>query len=353
MTRIDQFIGLMESNGIDLAIITSGANFRYLVGMYMETFERFGALIINAKERTSTLLLPKLDEGKAMQTGIDYIVYEDGEDPKLFLKKVIGENVYRRIGFENKTPIGYYRVLRSIINSFEDVDIGGLLSELRITKDDTEIKNIENAVNAIEYAIQTIKDQLKAGVSEIEIANKIRELIAEQGAEAKDILVQSGPNSAIPHWTYSKKKINEGDVVVIDVSATYNDYYGDLTRTFFVGKPTQEFQKIYELVKQAHDEAIEAVRSNILCSEIDRTARNVITNGGYGNYFIHRTGHGLGLEVHEEPYISQAYQKPLIEGSVFTIEPGIYLFGKFGVRIESNIAIKESEKKILDKKLDY
>ncbi|WP_252900678.1 M24 family metallopeptidase [Vulcanisaeta sp. JCM 14467] len=177
-------------------------------------------------------------------------------------------------------------------------------------------------------------------MTETEIAKLVSSAISDAGAEPKDVLVQSGPNSVIPHWMPSRRRIEVGDVIVIDVTATYNDYYGDLTRTLVIGDPPSEFWRVYDLVRRAHDEAIASIREGVTGSYVDSIARRVITEGGYGQYFIHRTGHGIGLEVHEEPFISQSYGKPLPRGSAFTIEPGIYLPGRFGVRLESNVVIR-------------
>jgi Xaa-Pro dipeptidase len=339
--RLGRFVRAIGELGIDLAIVTPGPNFRYLVGSYIETFERFGALMVCASNGSYALVLPRLDEGRARATGLPYILYGDEEGPinsvGLFVK---GCGRVRRVGFESRAAMGYLWILRRVINGFEDVPLDDVLTQMRISKDEEELGSIERAVRAIEEGIRAAWESIRPGITEVEIAKIISEAVGRAGAEPRDVLVQSGPNSAIPHWTPSRRRVERGDVVVIDVTATYNDYYGDLTRTFVVGEPPSGFWEIYRLVKAAHDEAIGAVREGVTGAYLDSVARRVITGGGYGEYFIHRTGHGIGLEVHEEPYISGNYNKPLPRGSVFTIEPGIYLPGRFGVRLESDVAVQ-------------
>ncbi|MGC9179108.1 MAG: M24 family metallopeptidase [Vulcanisaeta sp.] len=341
INRITRFIDEVRKTPIELVVIVSGPNFRYLVGSYIETFERFGALMICPGNNAYSLILPRLDEGKARNTGLPYIVYGDEEGPLNAIKSFISSNcgTVRRVGLEGRATLNYLWILREVIDGFTDSSIDDLLTTMRISKDESELTNIKTAVRAIEEGIKAAHESIRPGMTEVEVAKVIGEAISGAGAEPRDVLVQSGPHSAIPHWLPSRRRIEVGDVIVIDVTATYNDYYGDLTRTFVVGNPPSDFKLVHNLVRRAHDEAIASVREGVTGAYIDSIARRVITEGGYGQYFIHRTGHGIGLEVHEEPFISQSYDKALLRGSVFTIEPGIYLPNRFGVRLESNIVI--------------
>ncbi|WP_054842691.1 Xaa-Pro peptidase family protein [Vulcanisaeta distributa] len=344
INRINGLINELRRKSVELAVVTPGPNFRYLVGSYIETFERFGALMICTGNGAYALVLPRLDEGKAKATGLPYIVYGDEEGPLNAIKVFINGNcgAARRVGLEGRATLNYLWILRRVIGEFSDYSIDDLLTSMRISKDEGELRNIERAVRAIEDGIKAAHETIKPGMTELDIAKVISDAIGNAGAEPRDVLVQSGPNSAIPHWVPSRRRVEVGDVVVIDVTATYNDYYGDLTRTFVIGNPPGDFWRIYNLVKKAHDEAIAGIKEGVTGAYVDSIARRVITEGGYGGeYFIHRTGHGIGLEVHEEPFISQSYDKALPRGgSTFTIEPGIYLPGKFGVRLESNVVIK-------------
>lgn len=347
--RVREFLRRVSGVGVDLAVVTTSINIRYLTGVKIETYERVGALIACPRVNDVTLVVPKLDEGKAKLTGLPYLTYLDSEGPINAVKRAISMcGTVKVIGFEANTPLRYLWLLRGILGEFVDSPIDNVLRDMRMIKDDEELSNIKMAVKAIEEGLRAAEESLKPGITEAWLARVISDAISDSGAEPRDILVQSGPNSAIPHWLPSNRRIEDGDVVVIDVSATYNDYYGDLTRTFKLGEAAGEFLRIYELVKEAHDEAIKAVKEGVTGSYVDSVARGVINNGGYGEYFIHRTGHGIGLEVHEEPYVSGDYNKPLLRGSVFTIEPGIYIPGRFGVRLESDVALSSDGVIILD-----
>jgi Xaa-Pro dipeptidase len=182
------------------------------------------------------------------------------------------------------------------------------------------------------------------------ISSQIERKIKESGGESVPFcLVLSGANSALPHGETSNRKVSENDVVLMDVGAVYGGYYGDLTRTIFVGEATKKEKDIYDVVDQAQETAIRCVRPGIKAEEVDAAARKVMENAGYGKYFTHRTGHGIGLEVHEEPYIVQGNKTMLKPGMTFTIEPGIYFFKKFGVRIEDNIAVSQTKGRMLSR----
>jgi Xaa-Pro aminopeptidase len=169
----------------------------------------------------------------------------------------------------------------------------------------------------------------------------------KRGESIPFCLVLSGANSALPHGETSNRKVSEKDIVLMNVGAVYKGYYGDLTRTVFVGEATRKEREIYSVVAEAHEASIKSVKPGIKAEEVDAAARKVIEEARYGEYFTHRTGHGLGLEVHEEPYIARGNEMVLSPGMAFTIEPGIYFFGKFGIRIEDNISVSQSNWKML------
>ncbi len=286
ISRIERLIDELRRSQIGLAVIVPGPNFRYLVGSNIETFERFGALIVCSGNGTYALILPRLDEGRAKATGLPYIVYGgDEEGPLSAIKTFINDNcgAVGRVGFEGRAALNYLWVIRGgAIGEFSDYSIDGLLASMRISKDDNELNNIERAVRAIEDGIKAARESIRPGMTELDVAKVISDAISNAGAEPRDVLVQSGPNSAIPHWTPSRRRIEVGDVVVIDVTATYNDYYGDLTRTFVIGNPPGDFWHIYNLVKKAHDEAIAGIKEGVTGAYVDSIARRVITEGGYG-----------------------------------------------------------------------
>jgi Xaa-Pro dipeptidase len=189
--------------------------------------------------------------------------------------------------------------------------------------------------------------ELAPGVSERQAAARIYLALYEAGLSPGPILVQFGPNTALPHQEPTDKRLRRGDAVVIDVSAAYQGYFGDLTKSFFYGEAPEEYKAVYAAVEEAQRAALQSARPGASAGEVDRAARSVIETRGYGPYFIHRTGHGLGLEIHEAPDVSPGSRDVLKPGAVFTIEPGIYLPGKFGVRLEIDVHITDQGAEVL------
>jgi Xaa-Pro aminopeptidase len=216
------------------------------------------------------------------------------------------------------------------------------LPMLRAVKDAAEIELLAAAGAAADAAYDQIVDVRFAGRREREIGTQLAALLREHGHSQVDFtVVGSGPNGANPHHEMGERVIEEGDMVVLDFGGLKDGYGSDTTRTVHVGEPTDEERDVFAIVRQAQRAAFEAVRPGIACQEIDRVARRVIDDAGYGERFIHRTGHGIGLTTHEPPYMVEGEQLPLVPGMCFSIEPGIYLPGRFGVRIEDIVTVTE------------
>ncbi len=218
-----------------------------------------------------------------------------------------------------------------------------VMTSLRIAKDETELMAMQKAAQVAENAIDSLLKRIKAGMTEKEIAVVLLEELVKAGSEGVPFgpIVSSGPNAGSPHAVPTDRPLQDGEMLVIDWGAVVDGYPSDITRTFAVGEVEPEFVHIYNSVKAANAAAKEIARPGVTGSELDRAARETIEESGYGSYFIHRTGHGLGLEVHEPPYIVEGNDEPLEVGAVFTIEPGIYLPGRIGVRIEDDVVITE------------
>lgn len=218
----------------------------------------------------------------------------------------------------------------------------------RIVKNKNEITNIKKACDIVSQVFEIVKKNIVAGMTELDIHFKIEEEFAKHKVvQSFKTIVASGANAANPHHVSGNRKIKKNDIVLIDMGCIYNGYCSDLTRTFFVGKQTNEQQKVWNIVKLAHDEALKNVKENINASYIDLCARNIIKQAGYEKQFIHTTGHGVGLDIHEAPSISLKSKEILKEGMVVTIEPGIYLENKFGVRIEDTVLVTKTGYKVL------
>lgn len=350
--RINKLKKLGRKAGINAFLITTKENMRYFTGLSVLSIERFAATIVPVENGNPIIIVPKLEEEKAKtQTALkDIRSYSDSENPAILLKKVVKELKLEKavFGVEATLPFKFYKMLMDVSPKIQAKDTSAFFSQLRSIKSDEELQLIRRAADIVAAGIRAGIESIKPGVSELAISSKIEQTIKEQGGEYVPFcIVLSGENTALPHGETSRRKVSVKDVVLMDVGAVYNGYYADLTRTVFVGEATTKQRKIYEIVAKAQENAIQTVKPNVRAEEIDYAARKIIEDAGYGEYFTHRTGHGLGLEVHEEPYIVHGNKTLLKPGMTFTVEPGIYLPGKFGVRIEDDIAVTEKSRKIL------
>ncbi|MEM3617943.1 MAG: Xaa-Pro peptidase family protein [Candidatus Bathyarchaeia archaeon] len=350
--RIEKLKELGRKAGINAFMITTKENMRYFTGLSVLSIERFAAIIVPVEKGNPIIIVPKLEVEKAKtQTTLNDIrSYSDSENPAVLLKKVVRELSLEKavFGVEATLPFKFYKMLMDISPKIQAKDVSAFFNQLRSIKSDKELQLIKRAAKIVAAGIMAGIESIKSGVSELTVSSKIEQTIKEHGGESVPFcIVLSGENTALPHGETSLRKISARDVVLMDVGAVYNGYYADLTRTIFVGRATMRQREIYEIVAEAQKEAIQTVKPNVKAEEIDYAARKIIEEAGYGEYFTHRAGHGLGLEVHEEPYIVQGNKTKLKPGMTFTIEPGIYLPRKFGVRIEDDVAVTEKSGKLL------
>jgi Xaa-Pro dipeptidase len=236
--------------------------------------------------------------------------------------------------------------MRRIQQAFPDCSLVATepwLPELRMTKDESELAHMRRAVEIAERAMQRLLDggALRPGRTELEVAADLQVAMLQEGGEGQAFspIVVAGPNSAAPHASPSDRRMEEGDLVTIDWGTTCKGYRSDITRTFVLGEPTPEMERIHDAVLTANQAGRLAIRDGLVAQEVDRAARRAITLAGFGEFFIHRTGHGLGLETHEPPYIVEGNLDLLKVGMTFTVEPGIYVPGLGGVRIEDNVVV--------------
>jgi Xaa-Pro dipeptidase len=219
-----------------------------------------------------------------------------------------------------------------------------VISALRLVKDEVEVKSIRHAVEVAERALQATLSLFLVGMTERELAAELVMQLLRAGSESEfpfSPIVASGPNSAIPHATPTDRAIQAGDLLIMDWGAKIDGYVSDITRTFAIGDIDPEFAQIYRIVTQANAAGRDAIRPEITCGEIDHAAREIIEAAKFGDYFLHRTGHGIGMEGHEPPYIQAGSDQRLIPGMTFTVEPGIYLPDRGGVRIEDDMLVTE------------
>jgi Xaa-Pro aminopeptidase len=328
-----------EKKSYDGFLITNGMNLFYLSGV-------LGA---------SCLLIPKKGENTIYVYGVNYEQAKaDGKGFKVEQVKR-GENLMNKIAAQAKTcriknlaldamSIESYRSLAKELRGKARLKLqGNLVSELRQVKDEHELELMRKAAELTRTGMKAASETIRPGLKEIEVAAEIEYAMRRKGSwgTAFETSVASGAKSAFPHGGCTEKAIRAGDLVVVDVGATYSHYCSDMTRTFAAGKPSVKQTKLYEVVKAAHEKALEAIRPGVRAKDVDVAARNVIENAGYGEYFVHGLGHGVGLEVHEAPTLNPSSKERLAIGNVVTDEPGIYLVGFGGVRIEDSILVQK------------
>jgi Xaa-Pro aminopeptidase len=249
-----------------------------------------------------------------------------------------------RVGFESDyVTVASYNFLKNTFSQAEWIPLEQIVEPYRMIKNETELEYLKKAVWITETVFNEILNHIRVGVSESDIAAQIGYLIRKHGGqkEAFDTIVASGPRSALPHATPTDRKFKNGDAIILDFGAVYNGYHADMTRTVFLGAPTDKQKHIYKLVENGLLTAQQYIRPGMPASDVDAHVRNYFKENNYENHFLHSLGHGIGLEIHEAPLIGSTNLKPLIAGQMFTIEPGLYLPGEFGVRIENDILLTE------------
>jgi len=354
--RLQRLSKGMQDEGLDVLLVCSPPNVYYLTGFLTEPYERFMGAVVDG-EGSVFLLVPELDGAKAREAlPADHVFcYRDGDDPFESLGGIFsafGLPRSARVGLEKSyVTLSVADGLRPALPDASFVDAGPLLASLRARKDPDEIEKIKAAVANVEKALMEGLECLKEGVTELEVAARIEWAMKVGGADgpAFSSAVLSGANSALPHGSPRDRVVREGELVIIDIGSKVQGYCSDITRTFLIGKAEHLELEMYEAVLAAHDAAVEAVRPGVAVGEVDRAAREVIEERGYGDRFIHRTGHGLGIEPHEEPSVGPGGQEVLEPGMVITIEPGIYIPGEGGVRIEDDVAVTEDGREVLSR----
>jgi len=343
LERFKKFLRLMKESEIAGALIAPSTNLYYLTGINpLRVLERLFILIALVND-DPILIAPKLYENELKESWVkNVILWKDEEDPYIKFKKIMLEKFREgeKLLIDDTIPASIILKGHNVLDKYNLNPLNPVISRLRAIKDDEEIENLKKASEIVDKVFYEILNREMKGKSEREIAMSIEYAIKEFGADISfEPIVASGPNSANPHHKSSNRKIREGDIIILDYGAKYNEYCSDITRTIVIGNPSEEIKKVYKIVNEAQEKAFQTVKEGIMAKEIDFMARETIRNYGYGEYFIHRTGHGLGLDVHEEPYITPNSEIILKEKMIFTIEPGIYLPNKFGIRIEDDIII--------------
>ena len=334
--------------GADCALITSDINRRYFTGMKSSA----GVTVVFPDKAYLLIDFRYIEKARATVKDAEVI-----ELKKLCpqLKELFEKHGAKSFAIESETMT--VKELSAYTHFFTNMTIdssdalSNAISDMRMIKDEEELRFIKKAQEIAEAAFDELLPFIKVGVTERAIALELNRLMFEKGAEdlSFETIVLSGANTSMPHGVPSDKKVQNGEFVLMDFGAVYNGYHSDMTRTVCVGEPDEEMRKVYEIVLNAQKAGIEAAKAGITGEELDATARRIIEEAGYGECFGHSLGHGVGLEIHERPNASPNYKLQLSAGTVVTVEPGIYIAGKFGVRIEDFVNLTENGCKNLTK----
>jgi Xaa-Pro aminopeptidase len=338
----------ITDRGFDALLIGVGPDLRYLTGFVGEPMERLTLLVVPSEGPVS-FVVPRLEATKAGTTPLaagghaTVVPFEETDDAASIITRLLGgagAEQSRRIGLSDRLwAVHVLGLQRAVPGRFESAS--AVLRDLRQIKDADETRLLRLAAQAADRTVDAIAAGRLVGRTEAEVSREVRARLIDEGHDLADFaIVGSGPNSASPHHDASERRLTAGEPVVLDIGGTLAGYLSDTTRTIWVAgeaaiEPEPEFVRVYELVRETQAQATAAVRTGVAAEQIDAVARRVIAAAGYGEYFTHRVGHGIGLEVHEDPYMVAGNPTPLRPGMAFSVEPGVYLPGRWGVRLEN------------------
>jgi len=331
----------------DACVLFPGRNLQYLTGFEETPGERHLLLVVPAHGDPVVLLPALYDQQLREATDLaEYRVWADDEDPVPMLRGIAQDRELSggRLLVDDTL---HARFLLDVREAFEDPEVGlasGILGPMRCRKDEAELDALERSAAAADAAMASVREMGEdlVGRTERAIAREVRDRLAEAGGEgvAFEVIAGSGPNGAKPHHTHGERVLEAGDPLVLDFGTRVDGYVSDTTRTVVpAGEPPEGFREVHDVVREAQQAGVAAVEPGATTGDVDAAAREVVERAGYGDRFVHRTGHGVGLDVHEEPYVVSGGDTTLEEGMVFSVEPGVYRPGEFGVRIEELVVV--------------
>ena len=354
-SRLNQLNTSLRTSGLDAVILNPGPTLTHLTGLRFHLMER-PVVLMFAKDQAPAIVLPELELQKVASLPYKLQVFAYPENPSewdgAFRRAAQSLDLDgKRIGVEpRQLRLLEFRHVKAGAPEADYPDASEVLSSLRLRKDSDEIEAMRRAVKIAQDALEATTPLIKIGMTERELSSELVVQLLKHGSEPEmpfAPIISGGPNAANPHASPTERKLQAGDLLVVDWGATYDSYISDLTRTFAVGEVDDEYRKIHEIVQEANAAGRAAARPGVPCANVDKSARDVIEKSGYGAYFTHRTGHGIGMEGHEEPYMRGDNMQLLEPGMAFTVEPGIYLPDRNGVRIEDNVVITETGADVL------
>ena len=342
LSRVNKLEAALAQTDCDAILVTNLKNIYYLTG-----FSGTEATVFISKTRRIFLTDSRYTLiAKGVVKGFDIIETRDalGE-----IAKIIGDDKLEKIGFDDQVSYAYFKMLKSVFAAYELIPMSSFIENLRMIKDAEEIDTIRKACQISDQAFLDVLDFIKPGeTTELVVMNFLDARMRKLGASGAsfDFIIASGYRSAMPHGVASEKVIQTGETLTMDFGCYYNHYVSDMTRTIHVGHVTDEEREIYDIVLRANKALIDQAKAGVSRIDFDRIPRQIINDAGYGTYFTHGIGHGIGLDIHEIPYFGKS-SEPIETGMVLTDEPGIYLDGKYGVRIEDDLVITETGCEVL------
>jgi len=344
--RLQKLRDKLIKKDLDAVFITQAHNRRYLSGFHGTA----GYLIISQQKAILATDFRYTEQAK--NEAPDFEIHRITGNIKNWLPALVNELGIERMGFEGgDVNYEFFCQLRRVLTGIKLVSLSSFIEEIRTIKEPEEINYIIKASEITDAAFEYVESRLNPGITEKQVAWELEKAMRENGSEAIafDVIVGSGPNAALPHAKPTNRVINEGDAIVIDMGAKYRGYGSDLTRTICLGIPTEKYKEIYNIVLKAQQTAIAKINQGMTAKAADAIARKIIEKAGYGEAFGHSLGHGVGFAEHELPFLSPNSKEKLSDGMVFTVEPGIYLEGWGGVRIEDTVVMENGKVKPITK----
>lgn len=343
--RLKKLADELSSWGFDGIYLGPSTDLEYISGLDTHPDERVRGLMISADGRCFAMT-PLLYKEEMRNAFGDVPFYAEWNDHEGFTDAFrLGCEKLGLVGKKIAFNDGVRAVDMLAVRDTMDIQMyngAKVLDPMRSRKDEEELELLREASRMVDKVVYSLIEFIRPGMTERQIIKKIPEFFEDAGCSSMSFapIVASGPNGSMPHYAGDKRVIEENDLVILDLGGRHNGYCSDTTRTLFIGTPTEEQKKVYEIVREAQAAGEAAVKPGATGQDVDRAARKVIVDAGYGDYFFNRVGHGIGIAVHESPFIIEGNDKPLVPGNVFSVEPGIYLPGKFGIRIENLVAVR-------------
>ncbi len=351
MDNLDKLRRKMNEQNVDLIVLSPGANLNWLLGVNPHGDERPLLFFLTLSE--SAFLMPELEAESARQhTDIKFYNWSDTSGPLKAVDRILTNlkcYSFRTLAIDNTMRADHAALIQDKLVNVNRLFTATTIGALRMQKDTIEQKKLRVNAHQADLAMQKAWDTIKPGLTEEKIAFAIQNSFSDQGALPQFSIVASGSNSAFPHHQTGAKTLKEGDTIVIDLGGKFEGYASDITRMSMIGSPSKDYAFVHQTVENAVCAALAAAIPGEIAKNVDKAAREVIEKAGFGKYFVHRTGHGLGTEIHEPPFITSTSETILEPGMVFSIEPGIYIPDKFGVRLEEIVILRDNGPEILSK----